>query len=274
MTETTNLKLTQPAYNSTSPTWDQPLNNNATILDYAYGATTSISMPVGASTDTDITAPSATPTANTSQAMRILLQSGSALINNQTLRFPAGVSGRWIVTNNCTGTVTVTMKVVGGSQTITAPQGYSICVFSTGTELYLDNDGLLQVVSTITASTITATTSLIGRYAPRVTTITSSATPAPNADTTDQYQISALATTITSFGAPTGTGIVNGQKLLIRIYSAATQNITAWDSGTGGYAAIGVTLPTATVAGKYLYVGCIYNSTSLRWDVVAVQQQS
>lgn len=267
MTETTNLKLTQPAYNSTSPTWDQPLNNNATILDYAYGATTTISMPVGASTNTDITGPAATPTANTTQAMRIRLT--NALINNQTLRFPAGVSGRWIVTNDCTGAVTVTMKVVGGALSIIAPQGYSTVVFSTGTELYLENDGLLQIATTITAQTITATTSFIGRVAPRVTTITSSATPAPNSDTTDQYEISAQAATITSFGAPTGTP-VDGQKLIIRIYSAAVQTITAWNSI---YAPIGTTLPTATVAGKYLYVGCIYNSASSKWDVVAVQQQ-
>ena len=43
-TTTTNLNLNEPSYNQTSPTWDQPLNNNTTILDAAFGNTTSIAL--------------------------------------------------------------------------------------------------------------------------------------------------------------------------------------------------------------------------------------
>ena len=48
-----------------------------------------------------------------------------------------------------------------------------------------------------------------------------------------------------------------------------------WITTAGGYRVIGVTLPTATTAGKTLYVGCIYNSTATAyWDAVAVSTQT
>jgi hypothetical protein len=53
------------------------------------------------------------------------------------------------------------------------------------------------------------------------------------------------------------------------------------DNGTGRgltwnatYIAIGVTLPTTTVASKITYVGCIYNATDVHWDVVFVNTQA
>ena len=57
MSTTTNTGLNQPAYNSTSPTWDQPLNFNETILDAVLGNTTSVAMPTGASATTTLTGP-------------------------------------------------------------------------------------------------------------------------------------------------------------------------------------------------------------------------
>ena len=43
--------------------------------------------------------------------------------------------------------------------------------------------------------------------------------------------------------------------------------------------AVGVSLPTTTanlsgVAGKWLYIGCIYNAINSRWDVIAVTQEA
>ena len=43
-TTTTNLSLNEPSYNQTSPTWDIPLNSNTTILDAAFGNTTSVAL--------------------------------------------------------------------------------------------------------------------------------------------------------------------------------------------------------------------------------------
>lgn len=102
----------------------------------------------------------------------------------------------------------------------------------------------------------------------RVVSITSDATPTPNADDADQYQVTALAANAT-FGSPAGTPI-NGQTLIIRIKDNATARTLAWNAI---YRAIGTVLPTTTIISKTLYVGCIYNSADTKWDVVAVQQE-
>lgn len=39
------------------------------------------------------------------------------------------------------------------------------------------------------------------------------------------------------------------------------------------YRAVGVTLPTTTVAGKTLYLGGIWNAAATKVDIVAVQQE-
>ena len=102
---------------------------------------------------------------------------------------------------------------------------------------------------------------------------TSTSTPTPSGDTTDLYYLSALAVGAT-FGAVTGSTLVDGQKLVIRILDNGVAQTLAWNSGTGGYIARGVALPTTTVAGKYLYVGFIYNAIAGKWDCVASSQEA
>ncbi len=104
---------------------------------------------------------------------------------------------------------------------------------------------------------------------PRTTSTASSTTPTPNADTTDVYILTALAAGAT-FGAPTGTP-VEAQNLLIRILDNGTARALAWNAA---YRAVGVTLPTTTVISKVLYVGCRWNSTASKWDVLAVAQEA
>ena len=148
MSTTTNLALNEPAYNSTSPTWDQPLNYNSTILDQMFGNTTGVSVNTGGSTtNTNITAPSATAAGSTSQAMRFNLT--GALAANQNVLLPQGVAGMWVVSNNTTGTFTVTMGSNNGSNvaagtTVSVPQGYSTIIFCDGTNVKLSDDGILQ----------------------------------------------------------------------------------------------------------------------------------
>lgn len=106
--------------------------------------------------------------------------------------------------------------------------------------------------------------------APRVASSASSATPTPNADTTDVYILTALAAAAT-FGAPTGTP-VQGQPLLIRIKDdGVSARALAFNAI---YRALGVTLPSTTVLGKTLYIGALYNSTDTKWDVVSVLQEA
>jgi hypothetical protein len=121
-----------------------------------------------------------------------------------------------------------------------------------------------------TVGTLAGTETLSNkRITPRVGTVADSATPTPAGDTNDQFTVTALAQAAT-FAAPTGTP-VNGQRLIIRILDNGTPRALSWNAI---YVAVGVTLPTTTVASKYTYVGCIYNSQASKWDCIAVATQA
>jgi hypothetical protein len=87
--------------------------------------------------------------------------------------------------------------------------------------------------------------------------------------TYDEYAFTALAATLT-INAPTGTP-TDGAKLIFRLLDNGSAQTLSWN---GTYTVIGVTLPTTTTASKTTYVGCIYNSTLTRWEVVAVTTQA
>jgi len=108
---------------------------------------------------------------------------------------------------------------------------------------------------------------------PRVLSAASPTSPlAPDFSLYDIYAITGLTTALT-INAPTGTP-VDGNKLIFRILD----NGTARALDLSAYTAVGVTLPTTTVANKTTYVGCIYNaygaSGTGRWDVIAVGTQA
>lgn len=103
--------------------------------------------------------------------------------------------------------------------------------------------------------------------------VASAATITPTSDATNQYNVTALATGAT-LASPSGTP-VDGQKLTLRIKDNGTAQTLTWTTGSSGaYRAVGATFPSTTVAGKTLYVGCIYNSADARWDVVATSQEA
>jgi hypothetical protein len=110
------------------------------------------------------------------------------------------------------------------------------------------------------------------RITPRALTLTStSGAITPDSDTYDQVNYSLTGSS--SFSNPSGAP-TNGQKLIIRLYAASTQTISSWSSTTNGYRAIGTTLPTSVPAGKTIYVGCIWNLTDSKWDVLGVATQA
>jgi hypothetical protein len=102
---------------------------------------------------------------------------------------------------------------------------------------------------------------------PQIQTVTSAATVTPNFSN-DQVNITAQAVALT-LANPTGIA-VDAWGLVIRIKDNGTAQTIAF--GTQ-YRAIGVTLPTTTVAGKTLYIAAIYNAADTKWDIVAVAQQ-
>lgn len=130
--------------------------------------------------------------------------------------------------------------------------------------------GLGNVDNTSNATERAATATLTNkRVTPRIGTTASSSTPTPNADTDDEYTVTALAANAT-FGAPAGTP-TNGQSLIIRIKDNGTARTLAFNAI---YRAVGVTLPTTTVISKTIYLGMIYNSADTKWDVLGVNQEA
>lgn len=97
----------------------------------------------------------------------------------------------------------------------------------------------------------------------RVITTTDDATAVIDVDVTDVYELSAVAnaTTFTLTGTPT-----DGQKLMVRFKDAGVAKGLTWT----GFTAIGVTLPTTTVAGKWHYCGFQYNLAATAWHAIAV----
>jgi len=154
---TNNFTLNQPGYGSSSPTWDQPLNANASLIDQALGYTTNLTVTGGI---TVISAPSTsasssgvTNIATTSQCMRFYVN--GTLTSNATILLPynssatptaSGVAGMWIISNNTTGSYTLTVGVSnsGGTAaagaTVVVAQGSSnsvnTLVYSDGVNVY------------------------------------------------------------------------------------------------------------------------------------------
>jgi hypothetical protein len=106
------------------------------------------------------------------------------------------------------------------------------------------------------------TTTAITFLTPRVQTVASSATVTA-VSTNDIVTITAQAVGLT-LANPTGT-FSEGQSLIIRIKDNGTARSIAY--GTN-FRAIGVTAPTITTANKTTYIGCIYNSTDTKFDIV------
>lgn len=109
------------------------------------------------------------------------------------------------------------------------------------------------------------------RVTPRFTSVVdgTAGTLTPTGDASDFYVATGL-TAAQTIAAPTGTP-TSGQRLIIRLK----------DNGTGRaltrnaiYRAIGVTLPTTTVANKTHYITFYYNGVDTKWDAVSVLQEA
>ena len=108
-----------------------------------------------------------------------------------------------------------------------------------------------------------------GKRSPRNSTVTTATSIAPSADTTDFFDVPGLATDLT-INALAGTP-GPGQPFTFRIKDDGTAHAMAWNAV---YVPIGVTLPVATTAGKWMYVFCVYNNNASKWDVTDVKVQA
>ena len=132
----------------------------------------------------------------------------------------------------------------------------------------LNTDKVEKTSADITGGTISGT-----RINPRaVAAGATSGTLTPNGNTTDVFNAFGLTGAIT-VDTPSGTP-VDGQRLMLRFEDNGTGRGITWTGTSGAYRAVGVTLPTTTVASKITYVGCVYNSTDIFWDAIAVATQA
>ena len=190
-------------------------------------------------------------------------------LTSPTLTTPAlGTPASGVLTN-CTGLPAA--SVLAGSfgagafvistslQVATLELGHA-----TDTTLSRVSAGVIAVEGVTIADISSTQTFSSKRITQRVVTAADDATAVIDVDITDQYQLTAMAnaTTISTTGTPTA-----GQKLAIRLKDNGTGRALTWDAV---FRAIGVTLPTTTVASKTHYIGCIYNLTDTKWDAVAV----
>ena len=85
----------------------------------------------------------------------------------------------------------------------------------------------------------------------------------------DMAIITAQAVALT-INIPTGSP-EHGRKLIIRIKDNGSARALTWNAI---FRAIGTTLPTTTTISKVLYMGCVYNTTDTKCDIVAVSEEA
>jgi hypothetical protein len=97
-------------------------------------------------------------------------------------------------------------------------------------------------------------------------TLTDGATPALDASLGSVFRLSAAGDR--TIAVPSNA--TSGQKIVIQHFASGGARTLALNSGAGGFRfGTDVTALTQTTSGKTDYIGCVYNATDSKWDVVA-----
>ena len=169
-----------------------------------------------------------------------------------------------------------TNTTVKGSDNAAATSGFKVTDVNNLSLLEVRNNGYLSLPSLPSLSAGVASgdvwsqngTLRIGTATANIQTVATATTLTANIDVQKLVVTSALASALT-IAAPTGTPI-EGQELTFRIKDDGTARGLTWNAIFVDYTG---SLPTTTVAGKTVYIGCKYNAVDTKWDVVAVQVQ-
>lgn len=167
------------------------------------------------------------------------------------------------------GTGNITLSLPQSIATSSNPQFATLELGNASdTTLSRSAAGVLAVEGIVIPS-ISSTNTLTNKaITKRVVTTTDDTTAVIDVTITDDYELSAIAnnTTFSTTGSPT-----DGQVLVIRWKDAGVSKTLTWDAI---FVAVGVTLPAATTAGKWQYVGCKYNSGAAKFHAIAVATQA
>ena len=192
---------------------------------------------------------------------------GTLPVANGGTGLTSGTSGG-VLYYSATGTLASSAALVANALVIGGGAGVAPATTTTGTGVVTALGNAANATGGF--ATINGTATLTNkRIDPRTSSTASTATLTPDISSFDQYNLTAQAAGLT-VAAPTGTP-VDGNKLIIRILDNGTARSISWN---GTYTEIGITLPITTVINKMTYVGCIYNATNTRWDVVAVTTEA
>lgn len=108
----------------------------------------------------------------------------------------------------------------------------------------------------------------------QITSITTGASPnPPGAAYRNVHTISALGVAVV-YGLPAGGTIVDGNSLTIRLKDNGNAKTIGWHAIYRSLDTVNLPLPTTTVAGKWMYLGFIYNGTDAKWDLISVRNQT
>lgn len=147
-------------------------------------------------------------------------------------------------------------------------QGTGMSVTGTLTERLVGPGNVTIAVGSSVAQLTSAQTLTNKRVNPRVSSTASASSLTPTIANFDQYIYTALAANLT-INAPTGTPVV-GNKLLFAIKDNGTSRTLTWNAA---FAPAGVDMPTSTTAGKWHYIGFIYNATAAKWHCIAATEE-
>lgn len=160
-TFTTNKVLELPANGDYVDTWNVPANGDFSIIDQAFGGSTSLNATSGSAT------------LSAAQYRSLFLNISGAISAGVTYTIPTTVGGQWIVYNSTTdasgGPWSITITSGGGGTSVVIPRSTRIMVVCDGTNVrflsYIyDNNtvtGNLTVTGSISAGTsIAATTNI------------------------------------------------------------------------------------------------------------------
>ncbi len=185
------------------------------------------------------------------------------LTDTQKMSFNAGSGGALhheIKTNGGGGPITTKFNIPGG--------GYQFIV---GPSAIIGTEKISLQGDTLIDGSLDMNNNRIKKAVinPSVQEAANAATFTINSDQETDGVLTAMSAN-TTIAAPTGTP-VQSQSLIFRFKDDGSARTLTWNAI---FRAIGVTLPTTTTASKLLYVGCKYNSTDTKWDVVSVQEEA